>query len=98
MRVAVAEDIDRDAGREIEITLALFAVEIASLAADRARRWARIDGHARRNGHGRTAPLNDSAVGCRCYSQRLFKGQSRALIGTPMRGNVRQPGIEKAAS
>lgn len=26
--------------------------------------------------------MNDSAVGCQCYSQRLFKGQSRALTCT----------------
>ena len=57
VRVAVAEEVDRDARREVEISLALLAVEIDSLAAHRPNRRTRIDGHERRDGHGEAAPL-----------------------------------------
>ena len=52
VRVAVAEQVDRDPRREIEIPLALLAIEIDPLAAHRAHRRTRIDGHERRDGHG----------------------------------------------
>ena len=52
MRMAVAEQIDRDPAGEIEIFLAAFAIEIDPLAAHRADIATRIDGHERRDGHG----------------------------------------------
>ena len=52
MRMAVAQHVDRDAGREIEIFLALLAIEIDPLAAHRPHRRTRINGHERRDGHG----------------------------------------------
>jgi hypothetical protein len=51
--MAVAEQIDRDAGGEIEIFLALLAIEIGALAPDRPHLAARIDGHERSDGHER---------------------------------------------
>jgi hypothetical protein len=51
MRVAVAEQIDRDSAREIEIFRAVLAVEIDALPSHRPHRRARIDGHERRDGH-----------------------------------------------
>ncbi len=53
MRVAMAENVDRNPRGEIEIALALFAIEIDPFATDRADRRTRIDGHERRSGQGR---------------------------------------------
>ena len=52
VRVAVTQQIDRDAAGEIEIFLAAFAVEIDPLAFDRPHRAPRVNGHERRDGHG----------------------------------------------
>jgi hypothetical protein len=52
VRMAVPQDIDRDARREVEISLASLAVEIDSLPTHRAYRRTRIDGHERRDGQG----------------------------------------------
>ncbi len=51
MRVAVAEQVDRNARREIEIFLALLAVKIDALASDRPHLATRINGHERSDGH-----------------------------------------------
>jgi hypothetical protein len=59
MRVAVAEQVDRDSAREVEIFLALLAVEIDPLPAHRPHRGARINGHERRDGHGGGLRLNE---------------------------------------
>jgi hypothetical protein len=50
-RVAMAEQIDRNAAREIEILLAILAKQICAFAAHRPHRRARINGHERRDGH-----------------------------------------------
>ena len=54
VRMAVAEQVDGDAAGEVEIFLALLAVEIDPLPAHRPHRRARIDGHERRDRHGRS--------------------------------------------
>jgi hypothetical protein len=53
MRVPVTEQVDRDSGREIEIFLAVLAVEIGALPLHRPHFAAGIDRHERRNGHRR---------------------------------------------
>src|SRR4051812_30907630 len=63
VRMAMPEDVDRDPCGEVEISLALLAVEIDSLAANRADRRTRIDGHERRDGHEETAPF-PAAIWC----------------------------------
>jgi hypothetical protein len=45
IRVPVAKQVDRDSGREVQISLAVLAVEIDSLAPHRPDRRTRINGH-----------------------------------------------------
>src|SRR4029453_13756458 len=47
----MAQQVDRNAGREIEIFLALLAIEIDPLAPYRPLGRTRVNGHKRRNGH-----------------------------------------------
>jgi hypothetical protein len=49
--MAVAENVDCDAAREVEILLAVLPLEVAALPSHRADRRTRIDGHERRDGH-----------------------------------------------
>ena len=51
MRMAVAEQIDRDAAGEIEIFLAILAIELHAFASHRPHRRARVNGHKGRDGH-----------------------------------------------
>src|SRR6476659_1147329 len=57
--VAVAQKVDRDAGREIEVLLAIFAIEVDPLPSNRTRVAAGIDGHQRRYGHGLERPWSE---------------------------------------
>ena len=50
--MAVAERVDRDAGREIEILFALLAIEVAALTSHRAHAATRVHGHQGWGGHG----------------------------------------------
>ena len=56
VRVAVAEQVDRDARGEVEIFLAVLAIEVGAFAAHRPDVATRINGHERRDGHGRDFP------------------------------------------
>src|SRR3954471_20078333 len=49
--MAVTQEVHRNAGCEVQVALALLAVEINSLTPHRTNRRTRIDGHERRNGH-----------------------------------------------
>ena len=52
MRMAVPQDVDRNAAGEIEVFLALLAIEIDPLAPHRPHGRTRVNGHKRRDGHG----------------------------------------------
>src|SRR4051794_14201607 len=56
VRMPMAEQVDGDAACKVQVTLALFSVEINPFAANRTDRRARIDGHERRDGHGGRLP------------------------------------------
>src|SRR4029079_726259 len=77
MRVAVAEDVDRDPRGEVQIALALFSEEIDSLAADRPDRRTRINGHERRDGH---LAVVSCAGGWGRYSQTGTQMKRRAAL------------------
>ncbi len=51
MRMAMAEQVDRDPGREVEIFLAILAVEIDPLSPHGPHFATRVNGHERRDGH-----------------------------------------------
>src|SRR3546814_10155630 len=53
MRVAVPEQVDRDAARKVEITFASLADQIRALAAHRTHSTPGVYGHQRRDRHGR---------------------------------------------
>src|SRR5207253_4099352 len=91
MRVAVAEDIDRDARGEIEVALALFPEQIDSLAAHWAHRRTRVNGHERRDGQDGLPCSGDDEV-ARAYSQRppKRKGAPDYISGTPFLTLLRQ--------
>jgi hypothetical protein len=52
----MAQDVDRDARREIEIAAAVFADQVAVIATHRPEGGPRVDGHERGNRH-RKHPL-----------------------------------------
>ncbi len=51
LRMAVAQQINRDAGGEIQIALAILADQVAPLASHRTHATPWVDGHERRDGH-----------------------------------------------
>ena len=51
VRMRVAERVDGDTAREIEILLAVLAEEVRALASDRTHATPRVDGHERGDGH-----------------------------------------------
>src|SRR3546814_9660274 len=53
MRVAVPEQVDRDAARKVEITFASLADQIRALTAHRTHSTPGVYGHQRRDRHGR---------------------------------------------
>src|SRR3546814_11862519 len=73
MRMALSEQIDRDAACEIQITLASIADQIGALTANRTHPAPGIDGHQRRDRHG-TAPFQGT------------KGKRRPQSGPPLFG------------
>src|SRR5436190_6887121 len=82
MRVAVAQNIDRDSGREVEVALTVLAVEIGPFAAHWPHRRTRINGHERRDRQGFGSLFVRRCGGFRAYSQRAFKGQKGAPCST----------------
>jgi hypothetical protein len=56
MRMAMAQYVDRDAGGEIQIFLAILAIKVGAFAAHRPHLASRINGHERRDGHVANSP------------------------------------------
>jgi hypothetical protein len=55
MRMAMAEQVDCDAAREIELALAALADQIGALAANRTHGAPGVNGHQRRDRHGESS-------------------------------------------
>src|SRR3546814_11590419 len=70
MRVAVPEQVDRDAARKVEITFASLADQIRALAAHRTHSTAGVYGHQRRDRPGRALSDNSKKDGKRVVEEK----------------------------
>jgi hypothetical protein len=84
--VAVTQDVDRNAGGEVQVALALLAIEIDAFASHRPNRRARINGHERRDGQGFYLPLcGDDVVVSRAIASASSNEKARRIAAARLR-------------
>jgi hypothetical protein len=94
MLVAVALELDREPGREIEIFLAILSVQIDTLAPDRPHLATWVNGHERRDGHRRNL-LN--CLAGRRVATPIARGAEK-VKGAPVSTSAPLIGPERASA